>query len=77
MKAPYFTAAVAALALLVSTGAQAQSLKIKKIQADQEKRLQDHIKSFNETCGTNIAVGKMRLRISLENTVHMVIVGVR
>lgn len=50
-------AVAATLAVLTTFGvANAQSLKMRQLMADQEKQLVDSVKHLNDTCGTNIAV---------------------
>ena len=56
MKIKILTGAVALLFLAGGTVAEAQSLKIRQIQADQEKQLEENVQATNKACGTNIVI---------------------
>jgi hypothetical protein len=56
MKMKYFTSVAVLLLLAGGTIAEAQSLKIRQKQADQEKQLEENVKGTNVTCGANIVV---------------------
>ena len=56
MKMKYLTSAAMLLLLAGGTIAEAQSLKIRQKQADQEKQLEENIPPLNKACGTEIVV---------------------